>query len=109
MNVLVVLLLYLFTQAVYATLTETDMVRIREEQRQMRSAVMEALGPELQRDVTVAEDGQLMRYRFADPRSVRQRRCHSEGGGEGDFIQDGERLPIQCGHFLPHSGGGTYR
>lgn len=66
MNVLVVLLLYLFTQAVYATMTEADLVRIREEQRQMRVKVMEGLGPELQKDVSVAEDGQLMRYRFAD-------------------------------------------
>jgi chemotaxis protein MotB len=66
MNVLVVLLLYLFTQAVYATMTETDIVRIREEQRLMREAVMKALPEDLRKDVTVAEDGQLMRYRFAD-------------------------------------------
>lgn len=43
MNVIVVLLLYLFTQAIYATITETDLVRIRVEQRQMRAAVMKAL------------------------------------------------------------------
>ncbi len=66
MNVIVVLLLYLFTQAIYATITETDLVRIRVEQRQMRAAVMKALPADLRNDVTVAEDGQLMRYRFAD-------------------------------------------
>jgi len=66
MNVLVVLLLYLFTQAVYSTLTEADLIRIREEQRQMRATVMAALTADLQKDVTVAEDGQLMRYQFSD-------------------------------------------
>jgi chemotaxis protein MotB len=66
MNVLVVLLLYLFTQAVYSTMTETDMVLVRQEQQQMRDSVMDALPAELKNDVTVAEDGQLMRYRFAD-------------------------------------------
>jgi chemotaxis protein MotB len=64
--VLVVLLLYLFTQAVYSTMTETDMVLVRQEQQQMRDSVMDALPAELKNDVTVAEDGQLIRYRFAD-------------------------------------------
>jgi chemotaxis protein MotB len=66
MNVLVVLLLYLFAQAVYSTITSAQLVRVRQEQKEMEQAVMDALPPELRRDVTVAEDGQLMRYRFAD-------------------------------------------
>lgn len=66
MNVLVVLLLYLFAQAVYSTITSAQLVRVRQEQKEMEQAVMDELPPELRKDVTVAEDGQLMRYRFAD-------------------------------------------
>lgn len=99
MNVLVVLLLYLFTQAVYATLTETDMVRIREEQRQMRTAVMEALGPELQKDVTVAEDGQLMRYRFADRVLFDSGDATLKGEGKEILSRMGNAFQSNVGNF----------
>jgi chemotaxis protein MotB len=66
MNVLVVLLLFLFTQAVYATITSARLLEVKHQQKLMNQAVMQALPEEMHKDVTVVEDGQLMRYRFAD-------------------------------------------
>ena len=66
MNVLVVLLFYLFTQAALAMMTSADLIRIRAEQKKLRDAVLESVPAGLRSDVTVVEDGQLLRYRFAD-------------------------------------------
>jgi chemotaxis protein MotB len=65
-NVLVVLLLYLFTQATLATLRGADLLRVREEQKKLRDAVFSSVPEQLRSYVTVVEDGQLLRYRFAD-------------------------------------------
>jgi chemotaxis protein MotB len=66
MNVLVVLVLYLFTQSVLGSVTGADLLRVKEEQRVLQELVREMLPPELREDVTPIEDGQLLRYRFAD-------------------------------------------
>jgi chemotaxis protein MotB len=66
MNVLVVVLFFLLTQATLSTLTGADLIRIREEQRQLREEVLKMLPVHLRKDVSVVDDGQLLRYRFAD-------------------------------------------
>lgn len=66
MNVLVVVLFFLLTQATLSTLTGADLIRIREEQRILKEAVLRMLPEHLRKDVSVVEDGQLLRYRFAD-------------------------------------------
>jgi chemotaxis protein MotB len=65
-NVLVVLLFFLLTQSTLSTLTGADLIRIREEQRQLKEAVFQVLPGNLRNDVSVVSDGQLQRYRFAD-------------------------------------------
>ncbi len=66
MNVLVVLVLYLTAQTVYATITSAQLVYVRQLQKQMRDKVMSEVPPNLRKDVSIAQDGQLMRFRFAD-------------------------------------------
>lgn len=66
MNVLVVLVLYLMAQTVYSTLTSAQLLRVRQLQNQMREKVMSSMPEDMRKDVSIAEDGQLMRFQFAD-------------------------------------------
>lgn len=66
MNVLVVLVFYLMAQTVYANLTSAELLRVRLLQVQMRDKVMASMPAAMRKDVSIVEDGQLMRFRFAD-------------------------------------------
>lgn len=67
MNVILVLLLYLFTQIVFASQALPCQQEIRQRQVNMRKAVEQAIDdPALRGSVSIEEDGSFQRYTFAD-------------------------------------------
>lgn len=67
LNLILVLVLYLFTLIVYASKTVPCQQEIRRNQTNMRQAVEQAIQPELRKQVLkITEDGNLQRFTFAD-------------------------------------------
>jgi chemotaxis protein MotB len=66
MNVILILLLYLFTQVVFASQSMPCQQEIRQRMIAMRQVVEKAIPASLRANVTITEDGNLQRFTFAD-------------------------------------------
>lgn len=65
-NVMLILLLYLFAQSAISSQASAGMIEIRQRQTKLRQAVENDLRQAMGKEVTITEDGNLQKYTFAD-------------------------------------------
>jgi chemotaxis protein MotB len=66
LNVTLILLFYIFAQAVISSQTSAALLAIQQRQRDLKAEVLAALPDGTRRDVNIFEDGNLLRITFAD-------------------------------------------
>lgn len=66
MNLVLILLIYLFTQIVIATQTSASLVRVRQLQEALMADLNSALPPSMRQDVSAHADGNLLKLTFSD-------------------------------------------
>jgi len=66
LNVILILLFYVFAQSVISSQTSAEMKKIKDQQQRLEQAVVAAIPEGLGRDISVRSDGSLQRYTFAD-------------------------------------------
>jgi chemotaxis protein MotB len=66
LNIILILLVYVFAQAVIYSRTSAALVAIAQRQEVLRREVLDAVPPALRDSVTIVADGNLLRIRFAD-------------------------------------------
>jgi chemotaxis protein MotB len=65
-NITLILMVYLFTQAVVASQTSAILIEVQARQTALQEAIFQALPPEMRQDVTIQPDGNLLKITFAD-------------------------------------------
>jgi chemotaxis protein MotB len=65
-NIILILIVYEFTQAVIYSQTSAALVTIGQHQQQLRDEVLKALPPQFRDSVNIAGDGNLLRITFSD-------------------------------------------
>jgi chemotaxis protein MotB len=66
LNVTLILLFYIFAQAVISSQTSAALLLIQQRQRDLKAEVLAALPDASRKDVNIIEDGNLLRITFAD-------------------------------------------
>jgi flagellar motor protein MotB len=99
MNIILILLLYLFTQIVFASQAIPCQQEIRVRQTKMHQAVDRALDPTQRSNVTITENGSLQRYTFADRILFESGQSQLSDSGKEILKSIGSVLKAQVGSF----------
>jgi chemotaxis protein MotB len=92
MNIILILLIYLFTQVVVASQTSAALVIIRERQTSLKEEIQEKLPEDVRRSVAIHDDGNLLQLTFSDRVLF--------ASGEAALTENGKRIMGQIGKIL---------